>query len=78
MAVGGRAEAIALDPEADAPGHSAPRRPSGATMAGVDLLARPDARRLVVLEVNAVPGWRALAAATGVDVAAAVLRELLA
>jgi glutathione synthase/RimK-type ligase-like ATP-grasp enzyme len=27
----------------------------------------------VVLEVNAVPGWRALARVTGIDVAAAVL-----
>jgi ribosomal protein S6--L-glutamate ligase len=30
----------------------------------------------VVLEVNAVPGWRALAPACGVDVAAAVVRFL--
>jgi glutathione synthase/RimK-type ligase-like ATP-grasp enzyme len=31
-------------------------------------------RRTYVLEVNAVPGWRALAKTTGVDVATAVLR----
>jgi RimK family alpha-L-glutamate ligase len=74
VAVGGRAEACRLDPEAERIAlHAA--RAVGARMAGVDLL--PDRRGgLVVLEVNAVPGWRALAAATGVDVAAAVLEEL--
>ena len=45
----------------------------GADIAGVDLLAGPDGE-LFVLEVNAVPGWRALAAATGRDVAADVVR----
>lgn len=44
----------------------------GATMAGVDLLPGPRGE-WYVLEVNAVPGWRALAAVTGVDVAAAVI-----
>ncbi|MGE3818809.1 MAG: RimK family alpha-L-glutamate ligase [Isosphaeraceae bacterium] len=48
----------------------------GAVMAGVDLIEDLDGGRLLVLEVNAVPGWRALAAATGVDVAAAILDEL--
>lgn len=47
----------------------------GAIMAGVDLIETPK-RGLVVLEVNAVPGWKALAAATGVDVAAEILRHL--
>ena len=37
--------------------------------AGVDLLPGPDGEWYVI-EVNAVPGWRALAPATGVDVAA--------
>ncbi len=45
----------------------------GADIAGVDLLPGP-AGELFVLEVNAVPGWRALAAATGRDVAADVVR----
>jgi len=75
VAVGGKAEAVALEPEAD----RLARRAAGAVgarMAGVDLIADP-VRGLLVLEVNAVPGWRALAAATGVDVAAEVLSELL-
>jgi ribosomal protein S6--L-glutamate ligase len=44
----------------------------GASVAGVDLLPGRDGR-LYVIEVNAVPGWRALAEVTGVDVAARVL-----
>jgi RimK family alpha-L-glutamate ligase len=44
----------------------------GATVAGVDLLPGPQGE-WYVLEVNAVPGWRALAPVTGVDVAAAVV-----
>jgi ribosomal protein S6--L-glutamate ligase len=48
----------------------------GADVAGVDLLPGPDGG-LWVLEVNAVPGWRALAAATGRDVAADVVRYAL-
>ena len=44
-------------------------------MAGVDLLPGPDGE-WYVLEVNAVPGWRALAPVTGVDVAAEVVRFL--
>ncbi len=47
----------------------------GASVAGVDLLPGRDGR-LYALEVNAVPGWRALAAVTGVDVAAHVLRHV--
>jgi ribosomal protein S6--L-glutamate ligase len=47
----------------------------GAPVAGIDLLPGP-AGEWYVLEVNAVPGWRALAPATGVDVAAAVIRFL--
>ncbi|MDZ4657281.1 MAG: RimK family alpha-L-glutamate ligase [Bythopirellula sp.] len=47
----------------------------GAPLAGVDLLPARDGR-LLAIEVNAVPGWRALAGVTGVDVAAKVLRYL--
>ncbi len=47
----------------------------GAALAGVDLLPGPDGAWYVI-EVNAVPGWRALAPVTGVDVAAAIIRYL--
>jgi ribosomal protein S6--L-glutamate ligase len=47
----------------------------GASVAGVDLLPGRDGR-LYALEVNAVPGWRALAAVTGVDVAERVLSHV--
>jgi ribosomal protein S6--L-glutamate ligase len=47
----------------------------GAAVAGVDLLPGPDGEWYVI-EVNAVPGWRALAPVTGVDVAAAVIEFL--
>lgn len=43
-----------------------------APLAGVDLLPSRDGR-IYVLEVNAVPGWKALAATLQVDIAAAVL-----
>lgn len=49
----------------------------GCPVAGVDLLPGPHGG-LFVIEVNAVPGWRALAAATGVDVAAEVIRYVAA
>jgi RimK family alpha-L-glutamate ligase len=44
----------------------------GVWAGGVDLLPRPEGGYFV-LEVNAVPGWRALAAATGIDVAAEIV-----
>ncbi len=47
----------------------------GAPLAGVDLLPGRDGR-LYAIEVNAVPGWRGLAAALRVDVAAMVLEYL--
>ena len=47
----------------------------GAPVAGVDLLPGPDGV-WYVLEVNAVPGWRALAPVTGIDVASAVVEFL--
>lgn len=75
VAVGGRAEA-ARPGEAAEHLAIAAAGAVGARMAGVDLLPDRDGR-LLVLEVNAVPGWKALAAATGIDVATEVLRELL-
>jgi ribosomal protein S6--L-glutamate ligase len=44
----------------------------GAPVAGVDILPSKDGK-LYVIEVNAVPGWRGLAAALNVDIAARVL-----
>ena len=75
VAVGGRPEACRLDPHVERLALAAAEA-VGADMAGVDLLPDLDRGEPVVLEVNAVPGWRALAAATGVDVAAAVLSYL--
>jgi ribosomal protein S6--L-glutamate ligase len=47
----------------------------GAAVAGVDLLPGPNGEWYVI-EANAVPGWRALAPVTGVDVASAVVQHL--
>jgi ribosomal protein S6--L-glutamate ligase len=47
----------------------------GAPLAGVDLLPGPDGT-CYVLEVNAVPGWRALAPVTGIDLAREILHYL--
>jgi len=46
-----------------------------ADVAGVDLLPATDGR-VLILEVNAVPGWRGLETATGKDVAQAVAAHL--
>jgi ribosomal protein S6--L-glutamate ligase len=48
----------------------------GAAVAGVDLLSGPRGE-WYVLEVNAVPGWRALAPVTGIDVAATMVAFLV-
>lgn len=74
LAVGGRAEPFTPPHEWEL----AARRAAaalGVEVAGVDLLPATDGSPLV-LEVNAVPGWRGLEAATGVDVTAAVLDHL--
>ena len=75
VAIGGKAEAWRADPEAERLALAAADA-LGAEFAGVDLIEDLDGGRLVVLEVNAVPGWRALARVTGVDVAAALLDAL--
>jgi ribosomal protein S6--L-glutamate ligase len=74
VAQGGTAEGVELAPEE--------RRLAllaadvvGAPVAGVDLLPGPGGVWFVI-EVNAVPGWRALAPACGLDVAKAVVRFL--
>jgi ribosomal protein S6--L-glutamate ligase len=48
----------------------------GASVAGVDLLPGKDGL-LYALEVNGVPGWRALAGVSGVDIAAHVLKHVV-
>jgi ribosomal protein S6--L-glutamate ligase len=74
VAQGGAAEAVAVtDAQADLAVRAAAA--VHAPVAGVDLLPGPDGTWYVI-EVNAVPGWRALAPVTGVDVAAAMVRFL--
>src|SRR5205085_3266683 len=74
VAQGGRAEPVRLSAaEADLALRAAAA--VGALVAGVDLLPGPGGE-LYVIEINAVPGWRALAPVTGVDVAAEVMRFL--
>jgi ribosomal protein S6--L-glutamate ligase len=76
VAQGGRAEVARLGPEEERLALRAARA-VGAVVAGVDLMPGPDGA-WYVLEVNAVPGWRALAPVTGVDVAAAIVGLLAA
>ena len=49
----------------------------GADYAGVDLLPSRDGR-IFVLEVNGIPGWEGFQKATGIDVAAAIVGQLVA
>jgi ribosomal protein S6--L-glutamate ligase len=74
VAQGGTAESVRLTAEEE---NLAVRAAGvvGARVAGVDLLPGP-AGELYILEVNAVPGWRALAPLSGVDIAAMVLGSL--
>lgn len=51
-------------------------RAVGAEYAGVDLLPAEDGT-VYVLEVNGIPGWEGLQRATGLDVAGAVVDQLL-
>jgi ribosomal protein S6--L-glutamate ligase len=74
VAQGGTAEAVTLD--ADAASLAARAADAvGCPVAGVDLLPGPGGE-LTVIEVNAVPGWRALGAVTGRDIATDVVRFL--
>ncbi len=74
VAQGGAGESIRVGPEEERLALRAAAA-LGAPVAGVDLLPGPGGE-WYVLEVNAVPGWRALAPVTGVDVAAEVVRFL--
>ena len=49
----------------------------GAEYAGVDLLPTEDGT-VYVLEVNGIPGWEGLQRTTGIDVADAIIGQLLA
>jgi ribosomal protein S6--L-glutamate ligase len=75
VSLGGRAERYRPSPEEERLAVDAARA-VGARVAGVDLICDVDRGRPVVLEVNAVPGWRALSRVTGIDVAAAVLESI--
>ena len=74
VAQGGRAEPIALTAEEEKLAQAAAQA-VGTSVAGIDLLPRPGGG-YYVLEVNAVPGWRALAPTTGIDVAREIIQYL--
>lgn len=72
---GGRATAVSL-PSGWAELAVRAARVVEADYAGVDLLPSRDGT-VYVLEVNAIPGWRGVQTATGVDVAGAIVAHLL-
>lgn len=74
VAQGGTAERITLSVEEERFATRAAEA-VGCPVAGVDLLPGPTGE-LFVIEVNAVPGWKALAPTCGVDVAQEVVRFL--
>ena len=73
---GAKAEPLVVTSELEEMAHRGAKA-VGATLAGIDLLPAHDGR-LYALEVNAVPGWRALAEVTGTDVAELVLQHVAA
>lgn len=76
VAVGGVATTFKLDAVTEDMAVRAAKA-VGARAAGVDLLPDPSRGGSVVIEVNAVPGWRAFSAATGIDVARLLLLDLI-
>jgi ribosomal protein S6--L-glutamate ligase len=74
VAQGGTAERVTLRVEEERLALRAAEA-VGCPVAGVDLLPGPGGE-LFVIEVNAVPGWKALAPTCGVDVAKEVVRFL--
>jgi ribosomal protein S6--L-glutamate ligase len=74
VAQGGTAERVSLSVEEERLARSA-AEVVGCPVAGVDLLPGPGGE-LFVIEVNAVPGWKALAPTCGIDVAKEVVRFL--
>jgi ribosomal protein S6--L-glutamate ligase len=75
VALGGRAEACRVEPALERLALDATRA-IGADMAGVDVMIDQERDRPIVLEVNAVPGWKALSRVTGIDVAAEILNGM--
>jgi ribosomal protein S6--L-glutamate ligase len=75
IAQGGKGEVVRLSAEEERLALAAAVA-VGTPLAGVDLLPGPGG--WYVLEVNAVPGWRALAPVSGVDVAVEMVRFLAA
>jgi RimK family alpha-L-glutamate ligase len=75
VARGGRPEKVELEQGVVELARAAARA-VGAEVAGVDILPTRDGR-LAVLEVNAVPGWRAVQSVTGIDCARAVIRHVI-
>ena len=75
VAVGGSARPFELP---DAWAHMAVRAANvvGADYAGIDLLPARDGH-VFVLEVNGIPGWEGFQKATGIDVAGAIVGQLL-
>jgi RimK family alpha-L-glutamate ligase len=72
VAQGGRTERVELSDDAV----SLARRAAeavGCPIAGVDLLPGPRGE-LYVIEINAVPGWKALAPTCGIDIASEIVR----
>jgi len=76
LAVGGRAEPLTLPGEWAALARRAATA-VGASLTGVDLLPARDGR-VLVLEVNAVPGWRGLETVVGAAVTDAVTEHVIA
>jgi ribosomal protein S6--L-glutamate ligase len=72
VAQGGRAELVELTSDQQALALKA-ASVLNVPLAGIDLLPGPDGQ-CYVLEVNAVPGWRALSVVTGIDVASSILK----
>ncbi len=72
---GGRAESVDVPRDLELLARRAAEA-VGAAVAGVDILTALDGTPYV-LEVNAVPGWRGLTRASGVDVAASIVKHVM-
>jgi ribosomal protein S6--L-glutamate ligase len=72
VAQGGEAEAVSATSDEERLAVTAAKA-VGAEIAGVDLLPTPEGG-CAVLEVNAVPGWRALAPTCNIDVATEIIQ----